>query len=39
MIKNYTSTVPVEKTILRIEMALVTGGAVGIMKDYKDGEK
>ena len=38
MIKNYTSTVPVEKTILRIELALVTGGAVGIMKDYKDGE-
>ena len=36
-IKNYTSGVPVEKTILRIEVALITGGAVGIMKDYKDG--
>ena len=38
MIKNYTSMLPVEKTILRIELALVTGGAVGIMKDYKNGE-
>jgi hypothetical protein len=37
MIKNYTSGVPVEKTILRIEMALITGGAVGISKDYSDG--
>jgi len=36
-IKNYTSGVPVEKTILRIEIALVTSGAVGIMKDYSDG--
>lgn len=30
--------VPIERTILRIEMALTTGGAVGITKDYKDGE-
>ena len=35
-IKNYTSGVPVEKTILRIEMALITGGAIGITKDYSD---
>jgi hypothetical protein len=35
-IKNYTSGVPVEKTILRIEMALIQGGAIGIMKDYSD---
>ncbi len=36
--KNYTSTVPVERTILRIELALVTGGAIGIMKNYdRDG--
>ncbi len=37
-IKNYTSGIPVEKTILRIEMALITGGAVGIMKDYSEGK-
>jgi len=36
-IKNYTSGVPVERTIMRIEMALISGGAVGIMKDYIDG--
>lgn len=38
MIKNYTSTVPIEKTILRIELALIKGGATGIMKDYDDGK-
>jgi len=32
--KNYTSTVPVERTVMRIEMALVNGGAVGITKEY-----
>jgi hypothetical protein len=37
MIKNYTSGVPVERTIMRIELALITGGAIGITKDYKDG--
>src|SRR4030042_6685814 len=35
-IKNYTSAVPVERTILRIEMALIQGGAIGIMKNYSD---
>lgn len=37
MIKNYTSNVPVERTVQRIEAALVGGGANGIVKDYKDG--
>jgi hypothetical protein len=37
MIKNYTSQVPIDKTILRIEKALIFGGAIGIMKNYKDG--
>jgi len=36
-IKNYTSTVPVERTIMRIEVALIRGGAVGIMKNYAEG--
>ncbi len=36
--KNYTSTVPVERTISRIESILAKAGAHGIMKSYKDGE-
>jgi len=35
-IKNYSSTVPVERTIMRIEIALIEGGAVGIHKDYDE---
>jgi len=37
MIKNYTSGVPVSRTLSRIEEVLVNGGAVNIMKDYKNG--
>ena len=37
MIKNYTSGVPVSRTLERIEAALVRGGATGISKDYKAG--
>lgn len=37
MIKNYTSGVPVERTINRIEGALIRGGAIGISKEYKEG--
>jgi len=37
MIKNYTSGVPVERTVMRIEVALIAAGAIGIYKDYKDG--
>ena len=36
MIKNYTSGVPVDKTISRIETLLVESGASNITKDYKD---
>lgn len=36
MIKNYTSSVPVDRTLARIEAALVKGGATGIAKEYKD---
>jgi hypothetical protein len=35
MIKNYTSSVPVERTIMRIEIALIEGGAIGIQKEYE----
>lgn len=35
--KNYTSGVPVDRTISRIESVLAKAGAHGIMKDYKDG--
>jgi hypothetical protein len=38
MIKNYTSAVPIERTIMRIEGALIRGGAIGISKEYKGGE-
>lgn len=37
MIKNYTSGVPVERTINRIEGALIRGGAIGISKEYREG--
>ena len=33
-IKNYTSSVPMERTIARIESVLVQGGARNIRKDY-----
>ena len=36
-LKNYTSGVPVSKTISRIEEILAKSGAAGIMKKYKDG--
>lgn len=35
--KNYTSEVPVEKTVARIEEALVRSGASNIMKEYVAG--
>lgn len=35
--KNYTSGVPIDRTISRIESVLAKAGAHGIMKDYKDG--
>lgn len=34
MIKNYTSTVPIDRTISRIEQALVKAGVVSINKEY-----
>ena len=37
MIKNYTSGVPVDRTVSKIEAVLVAGGASNIVKDYKDG--
>ena len=36
--KNYTSSVPVETTIARIEKALARFGATGVAKSYKNGE-
>lgn len=36
-LKNYTSSVPVERTISRIEQVLAKAGAGGIMKDYDCG--
>lgn len=35
--KNYTSEVPVEKTVVRIEELLVRSGASNIMKEYAGG--
>lgn len=37
-IKNYTSTVPVERTIARIECVLAKAGACSISKDYQEGQ-
>ncbi|MFA5265683.1 MAG: hypothetical protein WC378_17830 [Opitutaceae bacterium] len=39
MIKNYTSTVPVETSIQRIEAKLAVAGASGIMKLYGPDKK
>ena len=36
-LKNYTSTVPVERTITRIEQLLAEAGATGITKQYHQG--
>lgn len=36
-IKNYTSSVPTERTIGRIELALSKAGASSIVKDYEEG--
>jgi hypothetical protein len=36
--KNYTSSVPVETTIARIEKILAKFGVVGVAKSYKKGE-
>lgn len=37
-LKNYTSEVPVSKTIHRIEQVLIRCGVTGIMKEYKGTE-
>ncbi len=37
MIKNYTSDVPVSRTIARIEECLMKAGATGILKDFAGG--
>lgn len=37
-LKNYTSTVPVERTVARIEAALARAGVSGIQKEFRDGE-
>ena len=37
-IKNYTSSVPVERTISRTEQVLAEAGATGIIKDYAEGK-
>jgi hypothetical protein len=36
-IKNYTSNVPIERTVARIEQVLAEAGANGIAKSYKGG--
>jgi hypothetical protein len=38
MIKNYTSGVPIDRTVSKIESVLVEAGASNIMKDYAGGE-
>lgn len=37
-IKNYTTRIPVEKTVVEIESLLAKYGARRIMKEYEDGE-
>lgn len=37
-VKNYTSTVPVNRTISRIEEVLADAGVSGIAKNYEDGK-
>lgn len=37
-IKNYTSSVPADRSILHIEKALIEMGATNIAKEYKDGK-
>ena len=37
MLKNYTSDVPVGRTIARIEECLMKAGATGILKDFSSG--
>ncbi len=37
-IKNYTSSVPIERTIQRIDSILVNAGATDIMRNYVDKE-
>ncbi len=36
--KNYTSQVPIERTISQIEKVLAKAGAVNVFKNYKNGE-
>ncbi len=36
--KNYTSSVPVERTVAEIERVLAKGGATHVAKQYQDGE-
>lgn len=37
-LKNYTSSVPAELTVARIEQILARAGASGVMKEYQAGE-
>jgi hypothetical protein len=37
-LKNYTSSVPAEITVARIEQILARAGATGVMKEYEAGE-
>ena len=38
MIRNYTSTVPANRSVMKIEQRLVEAGARDIMKSYSDGK-
>lgn len=37
-LKNYTSSVPVNLTVARIEQLLADAGALGVNKDYASGQ-
>jgi hypothetical protein len=37
-LKNYTSSVPVDRTVSRIEQALAAAGVKGIAKEYVGGQ-